>query len=119
MSLEEYVKSNLKGYNEDPFWGHLIIKYFKEELKIDSDTVAILHVQKLMKYDDILNEFCKSLVQKKYNFDNALEINGYSAKKIHQLNGNLNNCGVYTFMVTLRDNYDDAKRIIEEGFKIK
>lgn len=114
VSFEEMVKNRVK----DPFWAATIIKYFSEELK-NTDIVAKLCFKDLMKYDDILNEFTKYLTQRTYDIKNSLEVNGYTAKQISDLNPKFTASGVYTFMQLLRDNKDKAENIIKSGFASK
>ena len=73
----------------------------------------------MSKYDDILNEFTKFLIKKTYDLTDAIEINGYTAKKIHELNPNFPPTGVYTFMELLRTNPEKAQKMIKENFKNK
>lgn len=114
LSFTEAINSKLK----DPFWAELVIKYFKEEEKVN-DFVGKLLFKDLAKYDDILNEFTKYLNQRTYDLKDAIEINGYTAKKIHELNPQFNPSGVYTFMEVLRSDPERAEEIIKSGFKNK
>ena len=102
----------------DLFWAELVIKYFKEEEKMN-DAVSKKLFNTVSKYDDILNEFTKYLVQRNYDLDGAIVINGYTAKKVFDLNPKFHPIGVYTFMKLLRDDYDKAEEIIKSGFKTK
>lgn len=114
LTLEEAISKKVK----DPFWVQTIIKYFKEDAKMN-DFVAKTLFKDLSKYDDILNEFTKYLNQKTYDLENAIEINGYTAKKIHELNPSFEPTGVYTFMELLRTDPKRAEEIIKGGFKNK
>ena len=114
LTFEELVREKFK----DPFWADTVIKYFKEELKL-TDVVAKVSFKDLIKYDDILNEFTKCLIQKTYNLTDAIEINGYTAKRIHELNPSFSASGVYTFLQFLRDDKEKAEDIIKKGFPNK
>jgi len=114
LSFTEVVNGKLK----DPFWAELVIKYFKEEEQVN-DFDGKLLFKDLSKYDDILNEFIKCLNQRTYDLKDAIEINGYTAKKIHELNPDFEVCGVYNFMKTLRDDKEFAEKIIKSGFPNK
>lgn len=114
LSFDEIVNNKVK----DSFWANTIIKYFREELK-ESDIVAKVCFKDLMKYDDILNEFTKHLTQKTYDLKNPLEVNGYTAKQISELNPKFTASGVYTFMKLLRDDKDVAEKVIKSGFATK
>ena len=74
---------------------------------------------KVTKYEDIKNEFCKWLDSRSYDYNNQLTINGLSAKKIHEMAPFLEGIGVYNFLVTLRDNPEEAEKIMKEKFKRK
>ena len=114
LTLKEAISQKV----EDPFWVETIIKYFKEDAKVNDEVAKILF-KDLSKYDDILNEFTKYLNQKTYDLENAIEINGYTAKKIHELNPLFEPTGVYTFMELLRTDPKRAEEIIKGGFKNK
>ena len=113
LSLKEIVKNKIV----DPFFAELVINHFKEEKM--PDVVAKIIFKKLSKYDYILNEFTKFLIKKTYDLTDAIEINGYTAKKIHELNPNFPPTGVYTFMELLRTNPEKAQKMIKENFKNK
>ena len=74
---------------------------------------------KITKYEDIEEEFCRWLDKRNYDFTNQMIVNGYSAKKIHEMAPFLEGIGIYNFLVTLRDNPEEAKRIIDKKFKRK
>ena len=114
LTLKEAISQKV----EDPFWVETIIEYFKEDAKVNDEVAKILF-KDLSKYDDILNEFTKYLNQKTYDLENAIEINGYTAKKIHELNPSFEPTGVYTFMELLRTDPKRAEEIIKGGFKNK
>lgn len=114
LSFTEAINSKL----EDSFWAELVIKYFKEEEKVN-DFVGKLLFKALSRYDDILNEFIKYLNQRTYDLKDAIEISGYTAKKIHELNPKFSPSGVYTFMEALRSDPTKAEEIIKSGFKNK
>lgn len=114
LTLKEAISKKV----EDPFWVETIMKYFKEDAKVNDEVAKILF-KDLSKYDDILDEFTKYLNQKTYDLENAIEINGYTAKKIHELNPTFEPTGVYTFMELLRTDPEKAEEIIKGGFKNK
>ncbi len=114
LSFEEVVRNKVS----DPFWVETIVKHFKEEEKMN-DVVSKTLFKDLSKYDDILNEFTKYLTQRTYDIDDAIEINGYTAKKVAELNPAFHATGVYTFMELLRDDFNKAEEIIKGGFKNK
>lgn len=75
--------------------------------------------QKLSKHDDIKEAFLKWLDTRDFSTANAPEINGYNPVKIHELAPFLDGVGVYGFMVTLRDNPEEAGKAIRNGFSRK
>ena len=114
LSFEKIVESKVK----DSFFSKLIIDYFKNEIG-KSDAVHKLLFKDLSKYDDIFNEFTKYLVQKTYDIPNAINVEGYTAKKIAELNPNFKATGVYTFLNYLREKPEEAKETIRKGFPNK
>ena len=114
LSFEKIVESKVK----DPFFSKLIIDYFKNEIG-KSDAVYKLLFKDLSKYDDIFNEFTKYLVQKTYDMPNAINVEGYTAKQIAELNPNFKATGVYTFLNYLREKPEEAKETIRKGFPNK
>ena len=73
----------------------------------------------LSKYDDIIAEFKIWLESRSYVIDNAVSIEGYTAQKIHNIAPFLDGCGVYSFLVTLRDSPSEALNIVQGGFARK
>jgi len=113
-SFEKMVQDKVK----DPFWTKVIVDYFKTELK-SSDHVAKKCFEDLSKYDDIFNEFTKYLVQKTYDLKDAISVNGYTAKQLHELQPTLTASGIYTFLQWLRDEPEKAQDVIRKGFPNK
>ena len=75
---------------------------------------------KIVHPDDLENVI--DIQQKIANFNTEItpeEINGYTAKKIHELNPSFEPTGVYTFMELLRTDPKRAEEIIKGGFKNK
>lgn len=113
-SFEEMVKAKVN----DPFWEKVICDYLKQEID-KSETVLKIIFKDLIKYDDIFNEFTKYLVQKTYDIPGAISVEGYTAKKISELNPDFKATGVYTFLNYLREKPEEAKDIIKKGFPNK
>lgn len=95
-----------------------ILKYFIEEKKL-TKVVANVLAKTLTKYEDVGREFIYWLENRKYNEENPLEIEGYSATKIQELAPHMDAAGVYNFMVTLRDNPEKGHAYIKDGFPRK
>ena len=71
---------------------------------------------KITKYDDIYREFLLWLSQRSYQMKSPIIVEGYSAQNIYDRANFLDGIGVYNFLVDLRDQPDQAKRYLEEGF---
>lgn len=95
--------------------GTPFLKYLLLEKGIKEEQVAAV-VQKIKKYDDIYDEFCYWLENRNYEKENPVEIEGYTAKRIFELNPDLDGIGVYNFLVTLRDDPKRAIHYIEMDF---
>ena len=94
-----------------------ILKYYIEEKKV-TPVVANVLLKKILKYEDIANEFSMYLDTRSFDFENALVIEGYTAKKLSEISP-LDAAGVYAFMVTLRDDKEKAFDTIKKGFPRK
>ena len=94
-----------------------IEKYLIDEKKVESEVVRKLLTEKVTKYDDIRDEFLKWLEVRNYD-DMPLEVGGYTAKSVYKMAPMLDGIGVFNFLVTLRDDPEEAQRIIGEGFKV-
>lgn len=58
-----------------------IMKYMTDELNFSSDDAKYFSKQ-ITEYDDIANEFLMWMKNKNYDYSPAMEINGWTAKKI-------------------------------------
>lgn len=114
LSFEKIVENKVK----DPFFSKLIIDYFKNKLN-KNDIVSKIIFNDLSKYDDIFNEFIKYLVQKNYDISNAINVEGYTAKQIAELNPGLEATGIYMFLKYLREKPEEAKETIRKNFPNK
>lgn len=94
-----------------------IERYLTEERGIESDVVREMLCDKVMKYDDIAEEFEKWLEVRAY--EDGVRVGVYTARKIHELAPGLEGIGVYNFLVTLRDSPEEARKIMDEGFVVK
>lgn len=93
-----------------------IIQYLVGE-KHETEVVAKILAKTLKKYEDIQNGFLNWLDTREYS--DMPVISGYSAKKIHDMQPDLDAAGVYQFMVTLRDNPQKAEEYIKSNFARK
>ena len=94
-----------------------ILKYYIEEKKVTAVVANVLS-KKLLKYEDIATEFSLYLDRRNFDFENPVEIEGYTAKKLSEI-APLDAAGVYAFMVTLRDDKEKALDTIKKGFPRK
>ena len=95
-----------------------IMSYFIEEMHT-TEAVAGVLTKTLVKYKDIQDEFLYWLENRNFDAPDALVINGYSAKRIKEIQPSLDGSGVYNFMVTLRDSPEKAEAYIKNGFPRK
>lgn len=112
-TLEDMISRKIN----DPFFRDLVKEHFKNNF--ESEVVAKKCFEDVAKYDDILNEFTLYLVHKNYDYPSKLNIEGYTPKKIYDLNPAFKPTGVFSFMTSLRDEPEWAKDIINKGFPNK
>lgn len=92
--------------------------YFLEEQHL-TERVSDVLTKFLSKYEDIANEFIRWTENHKFDVPNAVEVEGYTASKIHELAPWLDGAGVYSLMVTLRDTPEKGMEYIKQGFPRK
>ena len=95
-----------------------VIKKFYEENKIP----GILIKKKLDSFDknpDIAAEFEYWIEHTTYIGENALSVEGYTAKKLSEESEYLNGEGAFTMLIELRENPKKALAQIAKGFKRK
>jgi len=97
---------------------NIIMEYLLNEKQM-TEVVAKRTEAKVAKYDDIRQELEAWIETKTYKTDGALVIGGYSAQDIFNLAPFMDGLGVFTFMVTLREDPVKAKEYIDSGFKRK
>ena len=95
-----------------------IMKYYLEEKKVPVPVANVLS-EGFKRNPDIAEEFKKWIASRTYEMNGALEICGYSAQKIHEIAPHLDASGVFSFLVTLRENPDRAKETIKNNFPEK
>lgn len=106
-----------KYYDRMELYMEKIIEFLMNEMS-QNERAAKRNATKISKYDDIKSEFEYWIDHNDYPCD-AIEIEGYTAKKISEIASFMNVVGVYNFMVTLRDNKDFALQTIKDGFPRK
>jgi len=96
----------------------IIMEYLLNEKQM-TEVVAARNEKKVSKYEDIRGEFEFWIKNKRYNADNLLTVEGYTAQDIYKLAPFMDGLGVFNFMVTLREDPAKAKEYIDGGFKRK
>lgn len=91
-----------------------VLEYCTKELRVSPEEAERLF-EKVSKYEDIYSEFLSWIDNRKYT--NGIIVGDYSSEQIYELAPSLSGIGVYNFMVTLRDNPELAREIIQSGFK--
>ena len=80
---------------------------------------AKYYAKRLTEYDDIANEFLMWRKNQNYDYSPALEINGWTAKKIYERNRSIDPVAVFTTMYWLRVNPDFVQSDLNTGFAVK
>lgn len=94
-----------------------IERYLIDEKGVESEIVRQKLREKVMKYDDIVAEFDEWLDERRYRKE-GIKVAGYGASDIYKMAPMLDGVGVFNFLVTLRDEPEEAERIIESGFVV-
>ena len=95
-----------------------IINYLMNEKK-SSEKVAKTIAEKFQKHDDIKTELIYWLDNRIFKDSDLVFVEGYNAKSIMELNPKFDVIGAYSYLISLRDNPQQAKKFIEEGFILK
>lgn len=95
-----------------------IEKYLIDEKGVESEIVRQKLREKVMKYDDIAAEFDEWLDERSYR-EGGIKVAGYGASDIYKMAPMLDGIGVFNFLVDLRDNLEEAEKIIESGFVVR
>lgn len=111
-TFKEYVIKN----SCDSFWENATIEYFKNEVKLNDDESLKIY-KDLQKHFDILWEFLMCISYKRYEQNNPILVEGYSAKKIFEMNSNLKPHEIYLLLEGLRDEPEKTKAIINDWKK--
>ena len=97
---------------------NLIRKYLIEEKKM-SAVVAERTILKLEQHPDISSELEKWIADRTYESNRPVSVEGYTATDIVKLAPFMDGVGVFTFLVSLREQPDKAKAQIAAGFPRK
>ena len=96
----------------------LIRKYLVEEKKMPA-VVADRTGEKLDRHPDISAELVHWILSKEYKTSSPVTIEGYTAADIVKLAPFMDGVGVFTFLVSLREQPERAKEQIAAGFPRK
>lgn len=91
-----------------------IKKYLSEECHEPSMRVAST-LQDLSAEDDIAAEYIKWIEARNYDYDGQVEIEGFTAKSLHERRPDLPPNDIFYLLIRLRHFPDQAKKIIELG----
>lgn len=95
-----------------------IIRQFYEKNNLPNPIVE----QKIAAFNrnrDISEEFEEWITDRTYRTKDAINVEGYTAKKLSELSDYLNGDGAFILLIELRENPDKAHKRIERGFKRK
>ena len=96
----------------------LIRKYLIEEKKMPA-VVADRTISKLEQHPDISSELERWITNCTYESNSPVSVEGYTAADIVKLAPFMDGVGVFTFLVSLREQPDKAKEQIAAGFPRK
>ena len=95
-----------------------IISYLINEKK-QIPSVAEKTASSFERHDDLRIELEKWIGSRIFPKENAVSIEGCTAEMIFELAPFMDGVDVYNFLIILRENPENGKRIISEGFNIK
>ena len=91
----------------------MVQQYLLNEKKCPELVVNRL-LDKIIKYDDILNDFCHWLETRDYYNEDAVVVEGYSAQAIVDAMPMLDGIGAYDMLVDLRERPKEALKALNE-----
>lgn len=92
----------------------VLIKYFKEELNVFNQDVEHFINELFDKHKDIFNEFIKSLEQKTYDFLYPIEVDGFTAKKLNEIQSESTTAEIYYTLLMLTLGFEETTDIISD-----
>lgn len=112
-SILDYHFKKIAKKQDNPHLYELLCKYFENI----PEKNAIKMIKRIDLNLDIVEEFSKCLLEKTFEFEKPLKIEGYTASSIAKANPKLATpLNAYYVLSLLRDNKKEAKTIIEKGF---
>lgn len=92
-------------------------QYLQEEKQCQG--LALQRVlDKIIKYEDIFEDFYHWLETCEYEHDGVVIVEGYNAQSLVDLAPMLDGIGAFNFLVDLREQPEKALKTIKEGFKV-
>ncbi len=89
--------------------------YMEKEVKVTSEMLKY-YEDSLKNHPDIRAEFEKWLTTREYETENPIRVEGYTAKDISELAPFEPGIGVYTFMISLREEPEYALAYIKKNY---
>ena len=95
-----------------------IIRQFYEKSNLPKPIVE-QKVATFSRHSDIAEEFEQWITDRTYKSQDAVTIEGYTAKKLSELSEHLNGDGAFVLLIELREHPEKARKRITNGFKYK
>lgn len=95
-----------------------IIRQFFEKYNLPKPIVE-QKVAAFRRHSDIAEEFEQWITDRTYKSQDAVTIEGYTAKKLSELSEHLNGDGAFVLLIELREHPEKARKRITNGFKYK
>lgn len=95
-----------------------IIRQFYEKNNLPKPIVE-QKVAAFRRHSDIAEEFEQWITDRTYKAQDAVTIEGYTAKKLSELSEYLNGDGAFVLLIELREQPEKARKRITNGFKYK
>lgn len=93
-------------------------EYLETELELRPEAIERL-LSKFSRHPDIGAEFERWIINREYETENPVTVEGYTAKDIAEMARFMKSVGVYSFLITLREDPETALGYIKDGFVIQ
>ena len=97
---------------EQKIWQYLVGE------KECTESIANMILDKIVKYEDIKQEFLHWLEKRDYIVEEPVIVEGYSALAIVDRMATLDGVGAFSMLVDLRDRPKEAREILQNGLAI-
>lgn len=95
-----------------------IIRHFYEKYNLPKPIVE-QKVAAFARHRDIAKEFEQWITDRTYKKQGAVDVEGYTAKKLSELSEYLNGDGAFVLLIELREQPEKAHKRLANGFKYK